>query len=166
MSFIHLGLLVAAGVSLHWVETLIPVAVAVPGAKLGLANVVTLLVVVAGTPGQVVALAAARTLLSSLLQGRLLSLSFWLGLSGGMASALAMVGARRALHKYLSLVGVSLLGAVTHNLAQLVVLALLVRSPLVFHYLPILLLLAAPSGLLTGLAAQAVIRRMRLAKDS
>ena len=55
---------------------------------------------------------------------------------------------------YLSLVSVSVLGAAAHNLVQLAVAGAIIGSAALLRgYFPLLLLLAVPTGVFTGLAA-------------
>ncbi|MGE5554024.1 MAG: Gx transporter family protein [Betaproteobacteria bacterium] len=151
-SLSRLAMLLALGIVLYLVEGLFFGPLPVPGAKLGLANIVTLLALLAYGWRWAFLLAVLRVTLGSLLSGAFFSLGFMLALSGATAATLVMAGGRRLAGERLSPVGVSVLGALSHNLAQLAVFALWARHAGVFYYLPPLLLLAVPTGLLTGLA--------------
>lgn len=157
---IVLGLFVAVAGVLHAVEAWLPLPVPVPGVKLGLANIVSLVVIELYGWRQALAVAVARVVLGSLLGGALLGPSFALGLSGAAASTLAMAYAHARWRPALSLVGVSVLGAAVHNLAQIAVAALLVASAAIFWYLPYLALFALPTGLATGLTAAYFLARL------
>lgn len=153
----RLSLLVVAAVVLHAAEGLLPPPLPVPGAKLGLANIVGLVTLVALGPRQALILVVARTVLGSLLGGGLLGFGFALSFGAGIAATAAMILLHRAGGRRFSLIGISLFGAVVHNLAQLSLAALLVGHWGILAYLPYLLLGSLPTGALTGVAAHAAL---------
>jgi len=150
---VRLAMLVAGAAALHALEGLIPNPLTVslgPGAKLGLANVVSVAVVMHYGLRDAMAVAVLRALLGSLIGGTFLTLGFFLSLSGAVVSAAGMGLAFLALGNRLSAVGLSLLGALLHNLAQLTVASLLARHFGLFVHLPYLLLIAIPTGYFVG----------------
>ena len=78
-----------------------------------------------------------------------------MSLAGGVACTAVMSLAAMMMRKgYLSLVSVSVLGAAAHNLVQLAVAGAIIGSAALLRgYFPLLLLLAVPTGVFTGLAA-------------
>jgi heptaprenyl diphosphate synthase len=150
---IILGLFVAVAGVLHAVEGWLPLPVPVPGVKLGLANIVTLAVIVLYGWRDALTVAVVRVVLGTLLGGAFLGPSFALGLSGAVASTLAMAYACHRWQPALSLVGVSVVGAAVHNIAQISVASLLVVNAALLWYLPYLILFALPTGLATGFTA-------------
>ncbi len=152
---VRLALLVAGAAALHAVEGWIPNPLTVslgPGAKLGLANVVTVAVVMRFGLRDAVVVAVLRALLGSLIGGSFLTLGFFLSLSGAVISAAGMGLARLVLGNRLSAVGLSLLGALLHNITQLTVASLLAQHFGLFVHLPYLVLMAIPTGYLVGIA--------------
>jgi heptaprenyl diphosphate synthase len=157
---VQLSLLVALGIALHVFESLLPAAqfIPVPGAKLGLANIVTLVTLVLIGYKEALAVVLLRSFLGSLIGGTFLSTTFFLSFAGALSSGAVMglvycwAGGR------LSLFGVSICGAVTHNVAQLFVAALLIQQAGIFLYLPYLLFFALPTGYFTGIAANLLLR--------
>lgn len=162
LRLVFLSLLVALGAVLHVVEGFVPVPLPLPGVKLGLANIVTLFAIyLYGLRGGL-AVATARVLLGSLISGAFLSPGFFLALSGAIASTLVMAW----LYKHtscFSLIGISMAGAVGHNLGQLLAASLILRSSAVFYYLPFLLLAGIPTGLFTGYILKSLLDRMEKA---
>lgn len=148
-----LGLFVAIAGVLHAVEGWLPVPIPVPGAKLGLANIISLLAIVLYGWRDALLVATLRVLLGSLLGGMLLGPSFAMGLSGALSSTVAMALVYRYGRSIYSLVGISMVGAAVHNLAQLLMASVLVNSLGIFWYLPYLMLFALPTGLATGWTA-------------
>lgn len=155
---LYLSLLVAGGTALHVFEGFLPALSALPGAKLGLANLVTLLTLTLFGPLETWWVVILRVLLGSLLGGTLLTTTFFLSLAGALGSTLVMLVAARVGRGILSLVGVSVLGAVAHNLSQLFMAAFLIQHLGIFFYLPYLLLFALPTGYFIGITASFVLR--------
>lgn len=152
---VYMALLVAFAVAVHTVEAAIPVPIPVPGAKLGLANIITLLAIVFYGCRGGLTVASLRSIVGSLIIGNFMGFGFYLSFCGALTSSLVM-----SLFMYpyyrrkVSLISVSLAGAVTFNIVQLALAALLVQNFMLFRgYLPFLLLLAVPTGFFTGLAA-------------
>ena len=63
-----------------------------------------------------------------------------------------------ACREWLSVVGISLAGAFTHNLAQVLAAAALIGHPGVLAHLPYLLLFALPTGFFVGMVVLALGR--------
>jgi heptaprenyl diphosphate synthase len=155
---VYLSLLLAMATALHVLEGLFPIPLPFPGVKLGLANIVTLLVLYLYDLRAGLTVAIARVLLGSLLGGTFLSPGFLLGLTGAVVSKMVM--ALLVKKTGFSALGISLAGAIGHNLGQLVMAALLLQSQAIFFYLPFLLLAAIPTGLVTGYILQRLRERL------
>lgn len=153
------AMLVALASVLHAVEALIPVPYVVPGAKLGLANIVALYSVMTMGLGQAMVISVLRTLLGSLLSGTFLNLGYYLSAAGAVSSTLVMYLVTKLSKRHVSVVGVSVIGAATHNLAQLATAAVLLQQAGVMFYLPYLLFFAIPTGVFVGLLAARIISR-------
>jgi heptaprenyl diphosphate synthase len=151
------AIMVALATVLHVIEALIPVPYVVPGAKLGLANIVALYAVMTMGIGQSMAISFLRTLLGSLLSGTFLNTGYYLSTAGALSSTLVMYGFSRVFRGHLSIVGVSVAGAVTHNVAQLLVASLLLRQIGIMFYLPYLLFFSIPTGIFVGLLAGRIV---------
>ncbi|WP_371371536.1 Gx transporter family protein [Sporomusa aerivorans] len=154
-----LALLVAMAATLHIVESWLPLPVPVPGAKLGLANIISLLAILMFGCKEAVYIAVARVLVGSLFGGSLLGPAFIMSMGGAISSIFVMGYFRQNYSQAFSLVGVSVAGAVTHNTAQILLAAALVDSAGLLWYLPYLLLFAIPTGLFTGLAANYLVAK-------
>ncbi|MFZ5647983.1 MAG: Gx transporter family protein [Bacillota bacterium] len=154
LSASQLGMLLALAIALHTVENWIP-PLPLPGARIGLANIVTLVVIIGSGWRDALVITVLRQIGGSLLNGTFLAPGFFVGLAGGIFGILAMQAAvlisSRFLRPVLSPIGVSCAGAVYHNLGQLAAAAIMLRDGSVINFLPFLLLLAIPSGVITGL---------------
>lgn len=153
---VTLSALVALGLILSYVETLIPVFVAIPGVKLGLANTVSVFALyMLGMP-YAITVSLLRVLLSSLLFGSSLSLLY--SLVGAVAALGVMIFAKRVLR--FSTVGVSALGGVFHNLGQTLAAAVVLENLGVFFYFPVLIVSGVVSGVVIGTAAGILVKRL------
>ncbi|HIR69396.1 MAG: Gx transporter family protein [Oscillospiraceae bacterium] len=150
------GLLIGLALVLGYVESVLPIAPGLPGVKLGLGNTVLLFGLYMLGEKQTVWLMLGKVLLSGLLFGT--PSAYLYSLAGGICSLCAMWGLRRL--PGMGLIGVSVGGAVCHNLGQLAVAALVVGTAPVLSYLPILLVSAIITGMITGVAAKATISAM------
>ncbi|MEW6552759.1 MAG: Gx transporter family protein [Actinomycetota bacterium] len=151
----RIGLLVALGLVLQIIEGTIPPVLPLPGAKLGLANLATVIALVTLGPWEALVVTVLRCLLGGLLRGSFIGLT--LSLTAGTAATLVMAALFRLGPRTLSLTGVSIAGAVTHNAVQLAVAMWLVGFPGLKYYLPYLLLIALPTGFFIGLAARRLV---------
>jgi len=151
-----LGVLLALGLGLAWVESLLP-PMGLPGVKLGLGNLVTLLALYWLNPWLALGLAMGRSLLAALLFSGFSGLLF--SLSGAVlawAGMMLLMKIRR-----FSPLGISAAGGVLHNLGQLLMAALITKSPGVIPaYLPVLLASGVAAGCVNGVIARLVLRAM------
>ena len=148
-----LGLLTAVALVLGYFEHLLPVT-GIPGVKLGLANTVLLYALYLLDIPSAILLMFLKVGLSGLFFGGVAAMLY--SLAGGIVSLLIMILARQM--KGLSIVGVSVLGALAHNAGQMAVACLVVGTRAILAYLPVLLIAAAVTGTLTGLVAQYTFR--------
>jgi heptaprenyl diphosphate synthase len=160
---VFFSLFVTLATALGFLEMLLPNPFPLPGVKLGLANIVTLLVIYLYGFKEGLAVALLRVLFASLMAGTFLSVSFMLSLSGAVLSTLIM-GLLIRYMSALSVMGVSMAGAVTHNIGQLITASFLIQTPYIFYYLPVLLLAGVPTGLLTGYITRLLLRYLEKLK--
>jgi len=154
----HLAVLLAVSLGLSVVERAIPIPV--PFLRAGLANIVTVYAIITMGLVDALTLTVLRVILASLIGGTFLGPTFALSMGGGVAATLAM-GAARAASPPLGIVGISLVGALCHNLGQLIVVgALLTGASPALRLVPLATLMAAGAGLVTGLIAALVIERL------
>lgn len=152
------ALLTALAMVLSWVESLVSLSVAVPGVKLGLTNLVVLFALYRMGTRAAWCLSLVRVLLVSFTFGNAFSL--WYSLAGAILSLLVMM-ALKATGKF-SVTGVSVAGAVCHNLGQILVAMAVLRSTAVAFYYPALLLSGTIAGVCIGLAGGVLVRRIRI----
>ncbi|MBR1692887.1 MAG: Gx transporter family protein [Lachnospiraceae bacterium] len=152
-----LGLLLAVSVLLGFIEHLLPVFLPVPGAKLGLANLVVLLLLF--TPEykwqEIFCFQLARVVLTGLLFANLFSLLY--SLAGMLLSLAAMLLVRKCFG--FGVLAVSMVGGVFHNIGQILVAAGLISGYTVLYYLPSLLVFGLIAGFCMGVLSHILLER-------
>lgn len=138
------GLLIALAFILSYIEYLVPIPIPVPGIKLGLANLVVITALYSMGVKEAFILSIIRIILVSFTFGNLSMMIF--SLVGGFLSWLMMTLFMKT--KLFSIVGVSIIGGVFHNIGQIVTSILVVENVNIVYYLPFLLI----SGIVTGIA--------------
>lgn len=141
----------AIAIVLNIIESAIPV-IPVPGAKLGFANVVTLIVLYVYSFKDGFILTISRVLLVSVLSGKLLGPVFYMSMSGAILATIAMGFFKKS--NFFGMIGVSVLGSIFHCFGQIIAGYFVIGSFAIVLYLPIMLLLSIPAGVVTGLIAK------------
>ena len=150
-----LALYTTLALIIYTIESAIPPLVPIPGIKMGLANIITLVTLYLYSPKDTFFILITRIALSCLLFGQAMSLLY--SLAGGICCFLAMVLAFRLLRgHFLFLIGI--IGALFHNMGQLLVAYLLTAVPGVLVYLPFLVLSGIVTGFFTGWCAHFTLR--------
>ena len=152
------ALLVALALVLSYTERLIPLQMVIPlpGIKLGLANIVSLIALYLLGGRSALLILVLRCLLGSMFSGSVTSLLF--SLTGGLLAMGVMAAAKKC--PFLSVYGVSILGAAAHNIGQILAAMALMHTVYIAAYLPYLLLVALFTGGATGAAAGGVLRSL------
>ncbi len=153
-----MGLLLALGMILSYVEFLFPIAPSMPGVKIGLANMPVVMLIYTYGAYYGCFYQAVRLLLTALLFGNVFS--FVYSLAGAALSMAVMLIMKRT--KWLDIPGVSMLGGIFHNVGQLIVAYFFVQNGAIGWYFPVLLLAGAVSGYAMGFISELLIRRRLL----
>ena len=153
---VFLAMTVAVAMVLSFVESQIPAFVAVPGVKVGLANLAVIFALLVFGTWEAFAVSLVRVLLVSLLFGNAVG---WLySLSGALLSLCVMLLLRRV--GRFSVVGISVAGGVAHNVGQILAAMAVLRSEGVLFYLPPLLLSGVIAGAVIGIASALLVERV------
>ena len=156
-----LSLLTAIALTIFMAEAQLPPVVPLPGVKPGLANIVTVFTVFALCPADGILVLAARIFLGAVFAGNF-STIFYSAAGGGCAIAVTIL-LRKFLRKNQLWVA-GCLGAMAHSIGQMVMAMLLLGTPSVIIYLPVMLIVSIITGLFTGLCAQFLVNRETLWK--
>ncbi|MCM1194540.1 MAG: Gx transporter family protein [Corallococcus sp.] len=150
-----LAVLTAMGSVMFMVESLFP-PFFLPGAKMGLSNIFSLLTLFLLGPAEAFVLVVVRTVLGSVFTGNLSSLMY--SLSAGVASVIVSALLAELVYPKVSIVAISVVSAIVHNLTQNVVYCLVSDTPEMFLYMPYLALLGILAGVIVGFAVWLILR--------
>ncbi len=153
----YMGMYTALAMIFSYVEMLIPFNIGIPGIKLGLANVVIVVVLYKMGWKEAYIVSITRVILVGILFGNLASISF------SMAGCLLSLSFMCLMYKResFSVMGVSIMGAVCHNLGQIIVAMIVVSSFNVMYYFPVLMVAGAITGLVIGVISREMIVRIK-----
>lgn len=152
----YFGVFTALALIFSYVETLIPIHFGIPGIKLGLANLLIVIFLYKRNAKEALLLSVTRIILSGFMFANLFSILY--SLSGGVLSLVVMAFLKKK--EIFSVIGVSIAGGITHNLGQLIVAMLVVETYRVGYYFPVLLLAGVITGMLIGIVANEVLKRL------
>lgn len=158
----RVSLLCACALVLSYLETMIPLPVAVPGIKLGLANVAVVVALYTLDVKSAAAVALVKVFASGFLFGSPMMLVYSLG--GTVLAFIGMVAL--AAVPGVGLVPVSMLAAVLHNVGQLGVAAMALQTPAVFINLGVLGVAVCVTGGITGAVAEGALAGIEQADDT
>lgn len=153
---VFLAILLSQALVLHYIESFIPIPIPAPGVKLGLANIITLITIVLFGFKPALILVGMRSFMGAVFGGVIASFFFSIG--GGLFSLIAMYFLHHYYKDYFTYMGISIVGAIFHNIGQLLVASLLVTNFGIFVYLPILMLTAIITGYFIGLATKYILQ--------
>lgn len=152
-----LGLCVALAMIMSYIESLFPLNFAVPGIKMGLANIVIIFLLYRMGFGAACVVSLIRVFLVSLLFGNMMMMAY------SIAGAVLSLGLMFLLKKSgkFSVIGVSIAGGVAHNAGQIIMAIILLGAKQIAYYLPVLAVTGTVTGVLIGIAASIVIKRIK-----
>ena len=150
------GLVLALALIAGYVESLVPVAIAIPGIKLGTANSVILILLYMVGVKEAFMVNLSRVVLSGFLFGSMSSILY--SLSGAIVSLFIMILLKKT--DRFSISGVSMAGGVAHNIGQLMMASFVLETTAVWYYLPVLILSGSITGLLIGVLTGEIRKRI------
>ena len=155
---VTLAVTISVAMILSFVESRIPAFVAIPGVKVGLANIAVIFALYKMGWREAIAVSVIRVLLVALLFGSVVSLAY--SIAGAVISLSLMI-----LLKKLGIfteVAVSVVGGITHNIGQILIAFLLLETKVVFYYLPFLMVSGVIAGIAVGIASALLIKRIKI----
>ena len=151
-----MALTTAVAMVLSFVESQIPAFVAVPGVKIGLANIAVVFALYRLGWKEAAGISLVRVLLVSLLFGSAASLLY--SLAGAVLSLVGM-GIMKKTGRFTEIM-VSVSGGILHNIGQIVMASLILETDVLRYYLPFLLVSGIIAGIVVGLVAAVLVRRI------
>ena len=153
-----LALGIALCMVLSFVESQIPALIAIPGVKLGLANIAVVFMLYKLGRREAVLVSLIRVLLVSVMFGNFASLFY--SLAGAVLSLTGMMILQR--FESVSTVAVSVTGGVLHNVGQIAMACILLETNVIKYYLPFLVLSGTLAGIAIGVVSAVLIKRVEL----
>ena len=157
-----LALMISFALILSYIESRIPAFVAIPGIKVGLANIAVIFTLYKLGVKEAITISVIRVVLVSMLFGTPLSLIY--SLAGAFLSFSSMLLLK--LLTPLKEVTVSVAGGVMHNVGQIIVASIILDTNMVLYYLPFLVLSGTIAGVAIGIASAMLIKRIKLPEDN
>ncbi|MDO5724882.1 MAG: Gx transporter family protein [Tissierellia bacterium] len=158
-----LALLSTIGATVGLLENSIPIPIPVPGARLGLSNMVVLVTLVLFGLKEGIIVSLLKSLILMLMSGNVSG--FIYSFSGALFSSLAMALALKYFNQIFSLIGISIIGSTFHNIAQIGVSAIIINNIKMFIYLPFLVLIGIITGIFVGKTSELVIQKLKLTNN-
>jgi heptaprenyl diphosphate synthase len=157
----RIALLAAYALALHGFESLLPTPV--PWLRLGLANIITLTALFLYGIRAAIMVTLIRVILSSLFTGTFLGPAFILSLGGGITSTLAMGSVLSIAPRLFSAIGLSLIGALFHNVTQLFLAYFLFiqRIEAILLISPIIIFLGTITGTVNGVITDILVKNLK-----
>lgn len=156
---VFISLLVSIGLALSVLESSIPLPIALPGARLGLSNMVVLVTIVIFGFKDGIKVGMLKSSVLMLVTGSISS--FIYSFSGAILSCIIMYIVYKHFSKIFSLIGVSIFGALAHNFAQVSVASAMLNNIRIYSYLPLLMLLSLFTGYFVGLTSIYIVDNLR-----
>lgn len=150
-----LAVLTAMGLIMFMVESLFP-PLFLPGAKMGLSNIFSMLTLFLLGPTEAFVLVVVRTVLGSMFTGNMSTLLY--SLTAGIVSVAVSSVLVQFVYPKISIVAISVVSAIMHNVTQNVVFCLVSNTPEMFSYMPWLALLGILAGVIVGFAVWFILR--------
>ena len=153
------GVMTALAIVFGYIEYLVPFPIGIYGIKLGLSNLVVVVMLYTTKWYTALSINLLRIFICFLLFGSATSLLY--SLFGGILSFFVMLILKSLSSKHFSSVGISICGAVAHNIGQICAAVILLDEIRIAFYLPILIGVGALTGALIGIIALPIIKRSR-----
>ena len=151
-----IALMTTLALIFSYVEAILPLNFGIPGVKLGIANIVVLVAIYTMGPRYAFTINMIRIFLAGFLFSGVFGILY--SLAGGILSFIVMLALKKT-DKF-SIIGVSVAGGTMHNLGQLLTAAAIVENLTMFVYFPVLLFSGIVTGILIGIAAYAILRKL------
>lgn len=153
-----MALMISLAMIMSFIESQIPAFVAIPGVKMGLANIVVVFALYKLGWKEAAVISLIRVMLVSLLFGT--GASFLYSFAGALLSLSGMVLLKKT--GILSHVAVSVTGGVLHNVGQIAMACFILGTNAIVYYLPFLLLSGVIAGVVIGLVSALIISRVKI----
>jgi heptaprenyl diphosphate synthase len=154
---VTLSSLIAVAMILSYVESMIPVFIPIPGVKVGLSNIATVFALYTLGWPYAICVSVVRVLLSSLLFGSFISLTY--SLFGAALALIIMIILMKT--DLFSPIGISVAGGVFHNAGQVFAACLVMHNIGISLYMIPLVISGTLAGILIGIVSGILVKRIQ-----
>lgn len=155
---VTLAVCAAVAMVLSYLESLFPLHFAVPGIKIGLANIAVIFVLYRFGAGEAIVVSLLRIFWLAILFGNVMTLIY--SVCGALLSLIGMVLLKKT--RRFSEVGISIAGGVLHNAGQIMAAAVLMDTAQIVYYLPVLIISGTVASVAVGIISAVLIKRVRI----
>ena len=155
-----LALTISFAMILSFIESRIPAFTAIPGVKVGLANIAVIFTLYKFGVYEAIVVSLLRVVLVSILFGN--PQSFLFSVAGAVLSLTVMILLKKLVRAPEVVVSVS--GGIMHNIGQIIMASIVLGTNVVAYYLPFLLLSGTLAGVVVGVASATLIKKVKLDK--
>ena len=157
--YVNLALFTALSLAISLIESMVPMPVPIPGARLGFSNIIILIAIYFYDYKKALTVSILKSFLLVLITGSVMS--FFYSIVGAIFSTSAMYFAIKKLDDDFSLIGVSEIGAFSHNLGQIIVAIFFMQNIKMFYYFPILVFIGIFTGFFVGLSSNFIVLHLK-----
>ena len=154
----QIALVISFALILSFIESRIPAFVAIPGVKVGLANIAVIFMLYKFGIKEAITVSLIRVIIVSVLFANFVSLLY--SIAGAILSFAVML----LLKSFTPLkeVTVSVAGGIMHNVGQIIVASIMLETNVVVYYLPFLILSGTIAGIVVGITAALLIKKINV----
>lgn len=152
-----LGVLTSVALVLSYLEVMLPpISTAVPGIKMGLPNIIIIFVLYKFGLKEAVTVSVIRVFIVALLFGNIMTLAYSVA---GAVLSLALMTIFKKINLF-SIVGVSIIGGISHNLGQILVAIFLFDTIQIGYYMIILSITGTIAGVVIGIISSILVKKL------
>lgn len=152
------ALTVSVAMLLSYIESRLPAFVAIPGIKVGLANIAVIFTLYKFGARAAATVSLIRVILIATLFGT--PVSFIYSVTGAILSLAVMILLKKLTP--LTEVAISVTGGVMHNIGQIAAASFMLSTNVVLYYLPFLLVSGTIAGVVVGIASAVLVKRIKI----
>lgn len=151
-----LGMFIALALVMSYIESILPLNIGIPGAKIGLPNIVIIIALYKAGEKQASIISIVRIFLAGFLFGNMFGIVY--SVMGAIFSLGIMILLKKKTD--FSVYGVSMAGGIMHNVGQIVTAMLVLETKELVYYLPVLAVIGTVSGIFIGMISGMLLKRL------
>lgn len=158
----YCGILSSLALIIGYLERIIPFPAIAPGMKPGFANIVILIAIYTVPKKDAFIILVLKVLLTGILFSG--PSGFLYSAAGALLSFAVMLAFKSS--DIFGIVGISVLGGVFHNFGQIITAVLILNTPKLLYYFPVLIISGIATGIITGMIAGYTLKHLRVIHNS